>query len=70
MKRIVLVVLLTVVMLATIVAGSSPVLAQEPPPIPHCEWEYNILYLTDDEWWEYWCWRDDVGWRFVFEVEI
>ncbi len=70
MKRIILVLTITAMMLATVVAaGALPALAQDEPSAPQCGWYLNWLaVLPDLAWWEYWCWWPGWGWEFVFWV--
>jgi hypothetical protein len=66
-KRIILVLTVTAMILVTMVAGAgSPAMAQDEPGAPQCSWYYNTA--DRDAWWEYWCWWPGWGWEFVFWV--
>jgi hypothetical protein len=66
-KRVILVLTVTAMMLATMMAGAGlPALAQDEPGAPQCGWYYNTA--DRDAWWEYWCWWPGWGWEFVFWV--
>lgn len=69
MRRIVVVLTVAVMMLATLVVGAgSPAFAQdEAPGSPQCGWYYNTA-ASYDPWWEYWCWWPGWGWEYVFWV--
>jgi hypothetical protein len=66
-KRIILLLTVTAMLLAALVASSAlPALAQDSPPQPSCDW-YLDNYLKrnfDVDWWGYWCdWgQDNGGW--------
>ena len=67
MKRIILVLTITAVMLTMLVAGGglSALAQEEAPGDPQCGWYYN----TGEgfaPWWEYWCWWPGWGWEYVF----
>ncbi len=69
MKRLILVLALTAMMLVTSVL---PALARheetgdprEEPRNPQCGWYAN--WSEHEEWWEYWCYWPHWGWEFVF----
>jgi hypothetical protein len=68
MKRIILVLTVSAIMLVTMVAGSGlSAMAQDEPAGPQCGWYYNTAE-DYDPWWEYWCWWPGWGWEFVFWV--
>ncbi len=68
MKRIILVLTVTAMMLATMVVGAgSSAFAQDEPNPPQCGW-YYMTHRSYDPWWEYWCWWPGWGWEFVFWV--
>ena len=69
MKRIILVLTITAMMLAMLVAsGGLPAVAQdEGPGSPQCSW-YKNWEDPEKAWWEYWCWWPGWGWEFVFWV--
>ncbi|MDQ3942928.1 MAG: hypothetical protein M3254_07470 [Actinomycetota bacterium] len=69
MKRILLVLTVTAMMLAMMVASIGvPALAQDDEPnAPQCGW-YYMTHMSYDPWWEYWCWWPGWGWEFVFWV--
>ena len=69
MKRVILVLTITAMMLAMLVAGSGlPAVAQdEGPGSPQCSW-YKNWEEPEKAWWEYWCWWPGWGWEFVFWV--
>ena len=68
MKRMILVLTVTAMMLATLVIGAGlPAFAQDEPAGPQCGWYYNTAQ-NYDPWWEYWCWWPGWGWEFVFWV--
>jgi hypothetical protein len=70
MKRIILVLTVTAMMLATTVASIGlPALAQDAPGAPQCSWYLNwVVSAPHEAWWEYWCWWPGWGWEFVFWV--
>jgi len=71
MKRLVLVLTITAMMLAVLVSGLAlPALAQDEkePRQPRCDWYYFEETRQWDAWWEYWCRYPDWGWEFVFWV--
>ena len=69
MKRIILVLTVTAMMLATMVVGAgSSAFAQDEPNDPQCGWYYMTTAEDYDPWWEYWCWWPGWGWEFVFWV--
>ncbi len=71
MKRIILVLTVTAMMLAMMVASIGvPALAQDDEPnAPQCSWYLNWLTSDPDtDWWEFWCWWPGWGWEFVFWV--
>jgi hypothetical protein len=73
MKRMILVLTLTAMMLAT----ALPALAQNfneesgktddsgEPRAPSCDWYYFDETRQYDAWWEYWCHYRGWGWEFV-----
>lgn len=67
MRRMVLVLTVAAMMLATLVVGAgSPAFAQdEAPGSPQCGWYYNTA-ASYEPWWEYWCWWPGWGWEYVF----
>ncbi len=68
MKRLILVLTVTAVLLAAIVTGGLSAVAQEEAPgDPQCGWYYNTAE-DYDPWWEYWCWWPGWGWEYVFWV--
>ena len=68
MRRMILVLMVTAMMLATlVVSAGSPAFAQDVPSAPQCGWYYNMA-ANYDPWWEYWCWWPGWGWEFVFWV--
>jgi hypothetical protein len=70
MRRIILVLTVTAMMLVTMVVGAGlPAFAQDEPSAPQCSWYLNWESGEEDEaWWEYWCWWPGWGWEFVFWV--
>jgi len=70
MKRVILVLTVTLMTLVVMVAGGFPAFAQdEAPDAPQCSWYLNWLLENPREaWWEYWCWWPGWGWEFVFWV--
>ena len=62
MKRRILLLALTVVVLALVVA--VPAFAQVAPRAPQCGW-YEA-WSAGDKWWEYWCYWPSFGWEYVF----
>ena len=68
MRRMILVLTVTAMMLVTMVVGAgSLAFAQDEPADPQCGWYYNTAE-DYDPWWEYWCWWPGWGWEFVFWV--
>ena len=73
MKRLILVLALT----AMLVATALPALAQNfneesgktddsgEPRAPSCDWYYFDETHEYDAWWEYWCYWRGWGWEFV-----
>lgn len=66
MKRKILVLAVTAMMLAMMVAGSAlPALAQRvAPEEPECAWYFDryTWRVFGQEWWGYWCDWPDYGW--------
>ena len=63
MKRKILVLTATAMMLAMMMLGSAlPALAQ--PPAPTCDWylDYYYAQVFQQNWYGYWCYWPDEGW--------
>ncbi len=66
MRRMILVLTVTALMLATLVSSLAlPALAQGEPREPRCRWFYFEETRRWDAWWEYWCHYRGWGWVFV-----
>jgi hypothetical protein len=65
MRRIILVLTVTAMMMVTMLGSALPALADSPPQ-PSCDWylDHYIARVFGTEWWGYWCdWgQDNGGW--------
>ena len=73
MKRLILVLTLTAMMLATALSASAQEFDEDSgkldngePNAPECDWYYFDETHEYDAWYEYWCHYRGWGWEFVF----
>jgi hypothetical protein len=75
MRRLLLVLTVSAMLLATVLAGPAGADFgskggdwEDEPSAPECEWYGPYEEDDDDAWWEYWCYWPGWGWEFVFWV--
>ena len=73
MKRLILVLTVTAMLVVTALSASaqgfdepSGKLDNGEPNAPECDWYYFDETREYDAWWEYWCHYRGWGWEFVF----
>ena len=72
MRRIILVLTVTAMMLATslalpaLAAAEMGTKGEEEPGTPECGWYGPFEEGNWDPWWEYWCYWPGWGWEYVF----
>ena len=76
MKRLILVLALTAMLVATALSASAQEFDERSgkldengePDTPDCDWYFFDETREYDAWYEYWCWWPHWGWEFVFWV--
>ena len=74
MKRLILVLTVTAMLVVTALSASAQGFDEESgklddggePNAPECDWYYFDETRDYDAWWEYWCEWPGWGWEFVF----
>ena len=70
MRRMILVLTVTAMLLATLLAlpaaAEMGTKGEEEPNTPECGWYGPFEERGWDPWWEYWCYWHGWGWEYVF----